>query len=805
MKKGTLALVVTASVIVLLVLLAALLVSPVAKAYIVRHSKELTGRQIDIEKLRINVFNGSLKMQGFKLKEADDATDFASLEEIDVRMSLPKLLQNKIIINKIHLDSLCVNIIQDGERFNFSDMIERFSPEAEDTTDCGTDTVNIATAWDLGIYDIALNNSNIQYHDIQVGADFGFNDMSLYIPGVYFSGRSTDVGLNLNLSDGGSIGMNLKYDMQEDSYNLDVKVREMKLEDFLPYVRQSFDISSLAGSIGIDLNIEGNLNHILEFSATGDAFAAGVDIKDRDSQLLAKADSLYVGISDISLTDKAFNLSKVYIDGLATRFILNPDSTNNFSYLLDNDTQQQQGAADSAGSTPDEPIRLHVDDFELRGGNIAFSDRMNVGNFDYQLRDITVACKDFSPDKDNVVSISSRLNRKGMVRMRWAGSLNNLDNQNLLIVLSNVDVKEFSPYCLKYFAYPLKSGTLSFKSQNVIKNRHLNGTNSLDLYNCEVDKKQKDIKSEYNIPLKAGIYVLKDKTGHINMDLPVSGSLDSPSFSYRKIIFKALVNVFVKVATAPFDFLAGGNKQLDKILLEPTQMMFTSEQYSKFDEIAQILRDKPEISIKMEQRINYGNALSAFAVNNLKREFYRYSNPDKQDTPLELIDMAQIEEINTKTPEFKTFVDTIALRNSLSDSQRKNYESVACSVYGQTAEQHLSKSMTVRNQLLEKYMKEQHKLSDSIFTVCLQPDDRIKQYTGKDMYKIQIEIAGETLCSDSTYTSEDSLRIEAPTYTLETNSPQSQTASDTEQEATKNTNDTGLPQTAPESSADKAA
>lgn len=49
-----------------------------------------------------------------------------------------------------------------------------------------------------------------------------------------------------------------------------------------------------------------------------------------------------------------------------------------------------------------------------------------------------------------------------------------------------------------------------------------------------MDKKRKELKPEMNIPLKLGLYVLRDKKGHVKMDLPVGGNLDSPEFSYRK-------------------------------------------------------------------------------------------------------------------------------------------------------------------------------------------------------------------------------------------------------------------------------
>ena len=85
------------------------------------------------------------------------------------------------------------------------------------------------------------------------------------------------------------------------------------------------------------------------------------------------------------------------------------------------------------------------------------------------------------------------------------GSLQNLDNHNLMVALSNINLKDFTPYCEHFTAYPLTGGNLTFRSQNIIADRFLNGTNHLDIFQCEVDKKRKDLEPEFKIPLKLGL------------------------------------------------------------------------------------------------------------------------------------------------------------------------------------------------------------------------------------------------------------------------------------------------------------
>ena len=64
MKKWIKILLVTLGIIAVLVVTTILLLPPIAKNYLEKHSKELVGRQITIEKLRFNVLNGKLRIAG---------------------------------------------------------------------------------------------------------------------------------------------------------------------------------------------------------------------------------------------------------------------------------------------------------------------------------------------------------------------------------------------------------------------------------------------------------------------------------------------------------------------------------------------------------------------------------------------------------------------------------------------------------------------------------------------------------------------------------------------------------------------
>ena len=50
--------------------------------------------------------------------------------------------------------------------------------------------------------------------------------------------------------------------------------------------------------------------------------------------------------------------------------------------------------------------------------------------------------------------------------------------------------------------------------------------------------------------------MLADRNGVIDLDLPISGSLNDPQFRIGPVIWKVITNLVTKAITAPFSLLA---------------------------------------------------------------------------------------------------------------------------------------------------------------------------------------------------------------------------------------------------------
>ena len=699
MKKWIKITLIAAAVLAVLIVIAAIAVSPVAKNYIEKHDRELIGRSIRMERLRMNIFTGRLRIEGLRIGGSEDSTTFFRLDSFEMRMRLWPLLGNRVLVKKISFAGPDVKIYQRGNAFSFDDITARF---AGDTTAAATPE-KPSKPWEIGIYDISIRNGRVFYKDLALDAEWGMNDINLHIPGVYFSGEKTDVGAVLNFAEGGSLSTDVGYNIESSEFDIGIRLQDFALAGTLPYFRQSLDVTAVDGRLSADIRLRGNTEHLLSLTTEGTASLAGFALRDRQQRPVAGVDTLGVKLAEGDLGKMRFVFDRIYVSGLSALFEMTPEG-NNLAALMKSPAAETASptavsvsaaanpapeaapaptaeittsavpapaaeitASDAAGSATPSPT-LRIADLEISNGRVSVRDLTMHRPFEYTVSEIRMRSRDVDPSKRNSMTVDARMQKTSSAKLRWEGTLEDMDNQNITLWLTNLDLRDFGPYCEHYTAYPLTKGNLTFRSQNVIRDRYLDGTNHLDMFEPKVDKKRREIKAEMNIPLKLGLYVLKDKKGHVKMDLPVRGSLDSPEFSYRKIVLKAIGNVLLKVVTAPFSFLSGNKENIEYINIDPLQYVFTSEQYASLDKIAQALQDKPEMHIVLTQRVNMRRALPRQAAGALRMAYAEHlkSADTTGRQPMSMLEYEKIQQTDIRTPAIMAFADSLLAQRGIS-------------------------------------------------------------------------------------------------------------------------------------------
>lgn len=708
LKKPVKILLIIAGSLFGLFLLIAILVSPIAHYYLEKHSKELCNRVVTMDKLCVNLFNGSVTIQGFKALEENDKDVMLTFDKLKVNMSLAYLLGKTVKITEITLINPDVTVLQNGNRFNFSDIIDFYkTDEPKDTTPSG---------WTVDLRNITLAGGDVLYRDLAVGSRFKLNELALAIPRIYFSSESTDIGLDLKFDDGGDLNIKLLYAIENNTYNLDVKLNQFSIAAAAPYIKQFIHVGDVGGRLSTDLNIVGNLDHILDIVAQGDVVFQNLFVTDAKSgKVFSEIGKLDIGIEKIDIKHNIYHFSKVLTSEGNFIFEINEEG-NAISRMLALDekidsTETEAEEVDTSTKAAKNPIDFLIKDLTINDSRFSYCDYTLRDTVRIPVSQVSSGIQNFRLDGPIVANLSAVVGESGQLTAHWEGNFSNIENQKFGVLLKNFKLKTISPYSVHYLAHPISDGVMSFADKSTIVNNYITSDNKIDIYNCVVEKKIKGAEKEFNIPLRAAVYILSDRNGKIAFDLPVKGDLKSPEFSYGKIIFKTFCNLIVKIAAAPIDLIVKSlNKEPDifaDIQYDIHPQGLGSESDDQLNKIVDALKEKDELILEVQQSLNREENRKEYALFSAKMDYCRQNGT--ADGPALFNAAAAVKNSDSKFQKYvEKQLDGASVNGDLGDKCLKLYD------LG-TIDSHINKNIERRNE---------HILS--VFTTQGIPSERIQ-------------------------------------------------------------------------------
>ena len=96
--------------------------------------------------------------------------------------------------------------------------------------------------------------------------------------------------------------------------------------------------------------------------------------------------------------------------------------------------------------------------------------------------------------------------------------------------------------------------------------------------------------------MRLALALLADRNGVIDVNLPISGSINDPQFSVIGLVFRMIGNLLVKVVTAPFAWLAGSDtRDLSQIAFDPGAARLLPPGLQTLDQLFTALTDRPRL------------------------------------------------------------------------------------------------------------------------------------------------------------------------------------------------------------------
>ena len=224
-------------------------------------------------------------------------------------------------------------------------------------------------------------------------------------------------------------------------------------------------------------------------------------------------------------------------------------------------------------------------------------------------------------------------------RVAVFGKLNPLAKPLALDITGKVrdlELPPLTPYSVKYAGHGIERGKLSMDvNYKVLPNGQLTASNRLVLNQLTFGEPVEGAPN--SLPVKLAVALLADRQGLIDLDLPISGSLNDPQFRVGPVIFKIIINLIGKALTSPFSLLAsafGGGVEMSSVAFAPGSATLSPEAQQNLGKVAKALVDRPALKLTVTGTANLEaerEGLQRERLQQLVRAEKRRAQPDSTE------------------------------------------------------------------------------------------------------------------------------------------------------------------------------
>lgn len=561
----------------------------------------------------------------------------AALRQLAVQDAAVNLTERTVVVGQLHIERPRVELERDPQgRWSVQRWVRSGGTDRAATA--GTEAP--AAPWALAVQDVRVTDGALVFTDAQPAdpvrlalsaiqlrlqdlrpLDARQPAMPLTLSARVAEGdeRRVDPGrlqytgsLRLPAPAAGSEGLLIRGRLQAE---------HLPVHALVPYFGDRLNLDLLRA----DASVRGALEVALPADGLALRLAGDVAVEDFRANTLAPAEELLAWKSlslrgvDLALAPGAplrLGVDETVLSDYFARLIISEQGRINLQGLVRHGeigtVPLESGAAtpvvDAVPAGPQPDIRFGP--VSLVNGRVFFSDRFIQPNYSANLSELSGGLSAFSNagmaagGTPPLSDLSLRGLAEGTAALEISGQLNPLARPLALDIRGQVrdlELPPLSPYSAKYAGYGIERGKLSVDVRyRIAPDGQLNASNQIVLNQLAFGNRVEGGDTP-NLPVKLAVALLADRNGVIDINLPVSGSVNDPQFRLGSIIAKLIFNLIGKAVTAPFSLLAsalgGGGDELRQVGFAPGSAQLTDEARQRLDSVAKALADRPGLQL----------------------------------------------------------------------------------------------------------------------------------------------------------------------------------------------------------------
>jgi uncharacterized protein involved in outer membrane biogenesis len=463
--------------------------------------------------------------------------------------------------------------------------------------------------WQIQLTSAQLQTATLQLEDrtTQPAAQWRLTPLNLALHNIEWeSDKPIELQLDSGINDGGRADVRGTATLSPLSANLDVKLATLDLTATQPYVQQSAQLLLQHGL----LDVEGHLGLEMGEEESAVSFNGDATVQQlRTVDALRSEEFLrweQLAVTGVKYDSRAAHLSiaELALTAPYLRFIITQDSTTNLSHILATPVNVAPSATAPATETKAPPL-ITIDRVLVAKGALNFSDHSIKPAFSTTIQQINGAIRGLSSKEKARADVYLKGNVDRYAPASITGKINPLSDDaftDLKFDFRGIEMSAFTTYSSKFAGYKIDKGKLNVELRYRLSKKVLRGENRIIIDQLQLGDAV-DSPDATGLPVRLAIAILRDANGVIDLDLPITGRIDDPDFHYGRIIWMAIKNVIIKVATAPFRALAsllgGDGEEASQIIFTPGSTTLSAAELEKISKLAGALAQRPALLLEV--------------------------------------------------------------------------------------------------------------------------------------------------------------------------------------------------------------
>ena len=342
-----------------------------------------------------------------------------------------------------------------------------------------------------------------------------------------------------------------------------------------------------------------------------------------------------MSLNDIRVSQQGLFIDTITLLGLAVNAKLDKDKNMVGLPVPTKDELPIEESVEETVNQPNEETQVKSDSedplFTLAINKFSFTDTSHINFTDqsivpHYVRDFNITTFTAGPFDNQKPQQESQFALKGGSNTYASFDLSAVakpfskeDFYQLKGFFKEVSLPSISTYIAEALKHELKAGQLDVDLDVTVDNTDIDGNVELLLRGIELgaanDHEADTIKSQTSMPLNIALGMLKDSDGNVELDVPLDGSTDDPSFGMRGFVTlmikqatmsaakEYLITTFVPYANVVTVAMSAGDYLLkvrfNDLTFPVKETQLTAEHTEFLTQFSALMTDKPETQLTL--------------------------------------------------------------------------------------------------------------------------------------------------------------------------------------------------------------